>query len=179
MRSFNWQYGLWGSWLLLGITGLIILAPLVEKNYCLTSSLLFQETAHETSQQIRQEIQAKRAKILHLEKSVQTNLEKYANKEETGKLYAQINDFVKRSKIQLIQLSPHPLESEGDFEVLKITLKTRAEFSRFIQFVYCLEKQAIGCRVDNISIKSLEKLGAQVESQLTVRCYLRKENITN
>ncbi len=177
MRSFNWQYGLWGSWLLLGIIGTIALVPLLESNYQLASSLLYREAADITSQQIKQEIQKKRAKIAYLERNIQTDLEKYANREESGKLYAQINDFVKRCRIQLVQLSPHPIESEGNFEILKITLKIQAEFAPLIQFLYRLERQIPGCRIDKISIKSPEKRRSLVESQLTIHCYLRKENV--
>lgn len=179
MRIFNWQYGLWGSWLLLGITGFAVLFPLLENNYRLTYALLFQEAAHETSEQIWEEIQAKRAKIVQLERSVQTDMKQYFTREETGKLFAQINGFVKHNGIQLVQLKLHPMETEGNFEILKITLKARAEFGPLLQFFYRLEKEIAGCRIENVSVTALGKGKPQVESQLTLRCYLRKENVTN
>lgn len=177
MRSFNWQYGLWGSWLLLGLIGAIALVPLLENNYQLAYSLLFREAADIKAQQIKQEIQEMRAKIVHLERNVETDLKKYATREESGKLYAQINGLIKHCRIQMIQLIPHPIETEGNFEVLKITLIIQTEFAPLIQFLHRLERQIPGCRIDKIAINSPEKRGALLESQLTLRCYLRKENV--
>lgn len=171
MLRINWKWGLVSVWLLLPVAGCQWLGPLARASWSGLHRYLRPPVADRPKVEITAEIARLRQASEQLTGEAAGRPQEIYPGGAHATIYERLNICAATFGVSVLLIKPLPLQPQNGFQILTIELRLEAEFTRLLRFLYAVEQENSGLRIQTLTLQSAQI--ERINAALTIRAFLQ------